>query len=164
MLYGVTAASAADTATVEMRSLMPSGDPAAGIVTLTDTSSGLSMTVDVPKLSPGEHGFHVHQNGDCGPGDDKGKIKPGFAAGPHFDPAKSGHHLGPTGSGHAGDLPKLVIADGKSSATPLIAPKLKLADIRGRSLMIHEGGDNYSDNPENGGGAGRLMCGVIPKS
>jgi Cu-Zn family superoxide dismutase len=43
------------------------------------------------------------------------------------------------------------------------APQLKLADVRGRSLMIHEGGDNYSDTPENGGGAGRIACGVVPK-
>ena len=40
---------------------------------------------------------------------------------------------------------------------------VKLAEIAGRSLMIHEGGDNYSDNPENGGGKGRIACGVIPK-
>jgi superoxide dismutase, Cu-Zn family len=155
-------AHAAGTAKVTMRSLMPAGDTMGGSVTLTDTSGGLSIMVDIPTLPAGEHGFHVHQNGDCGPGDDKGKIKPGFAAGPHFDPGKSGHHLGPAGGGHKGDIPKLVIADRNVSSSPLLAPQLKLADIRGRSLIIHEGGDNYSDNPENGGGAGRLMCGVIP--
>jgi Cu-Zn family superoxide dismutase len=44
------------------------------------------------------------------------------------------------------------------------APRLKLSDIQGRALVIHEGGDNYSDTPENGGGKGRIACGVIPKS
>ena len=44
------------------------------------------------------------------------------------------------------------------------APRLQLSEIEGRTLMIHEGGDNYSDNPENGGGKGRIACGVIPKS
>ncbi|MRR17699.1 MAG: superoxide dismutase [Cu-Zn] SodC1, partial [Deltaproteobacteria bacterium] len=30
------------------------------------------------------------------------------------------------------------------------------------SLMIHVGGDNYSDVPEKlGGGGGRLACGVV---
>ena len=45
----------------------------------------------------------------------------------------------------------------------MTAPRLKMADVRGRALMIHEGGDNYSDNPENGGGKGRVACGVVPK-
>ena len=43
------------------------------------------------------------------------------------------------------------------------APRLKLADVQGRALVIHEGGDNYTDNPENGGGKGRVACGVVPK-
>jgi Cu-Zn family superoxide dismutase len=45
----------------------------------------------------------------------------------------------------------------------VIAPRLKLADVQGRALVIHEGGDNYSDQPENGGGKGRVACGVVPK-
>ena len=43
------------------------------------------------------------------------------------------------------------------------AANLKLSDIAGRALVIHEGGDNYSDQPENAGGMGRIACGVIPK-
>ncbi len=39
-----------------------------------------------------------------------------------------------------------------------------LADIQGRAIVIHEGGDNYTDSPENGGGKGRIACGVVPKS
>ena len=39
---------------------------------------------------------------------------------------------------------------------------VKLSDLRGRALVIHEGGDNYTDNPENGGGKGRIACGVVP--
>ena len=46
----------------------------------------------------------------------------------------------------------------------MTAPNLKLSDIAGRALVIHEGGDNYSDQPENGGAKGRIACGVIPKS
>jgi Cu-Zn family superoxide dismutase len=45
---------------------------------------------------------------------------------------------------------------------PLLAPRLKLADIKGRSLMIHAGGDNYSDTPAPlGGGGARAACGVV---
>ena len=66
---------------------------------------------------------------------------------------------GPDGTGHLGDLPKLVVtADGKIS---VVAPHLKLADVKSRALVIHEGGDNYSDTPELGGGGKRIACGVI---
>jgi Cu-Zn family superoxide dismutase len=113
-------------------------------------------------LPPGTHGFHVHEKADCGPGVKDGKQQAGIAAGGHFDPAGTGKHEGPAGKGHIGDLPALTVdKDGKAS-NPVIAPRLKLADVKGRSLMIHAGGDNYSDKPAPlGGGGGRVACGVI---
>jgi len=64
--------------------------------------------------------------------------------------------------GHLGDLPALTVgADGTASAA-VIAPRLKMADLKGRSLMIHAGGDNYSDTPSPlGGGGARAACGVV---
>jgi Cu/Zn superoxide dismutase len=60
-----------------------------------------------------------------------------------------------------GDLPALyVTADGKVTL-PVLAPRLRVADIKGRSLMIHAGGDNYSDIPAMLGGAARVACGVV---
>ena len=45
---------------------------------------------------------------------------------------------------------------------PVLAPRLKMADLRGRSLMIHAGGDNHADHPAPlGGGGPRVACGVI---
>jgi Cu-Zn family superoxide dismutase len=67
------------------------------------------------------------------------------------------------GSGHKGDLPFLTATD-KGVNVVVTAPPLKMADVLGRSLVIHEGGDNYTDHPENGGGKGRIACGVVPKS
>jgi hypothetical protein len=55
----------------------------------------------------------------------------------------------------------LVGADGKATL-PVLAPRLKVADIKGKSLMIHAGGDNYSDAPAPlGGGGARVACGVV---
>jgi len=68
----------------------------------------------------------------------------------------------PQGAGHKGDLPALTASAAGVNET-VTAPKLKLSDVRGRALVIHEGGDNYSDNPENGGGKGRIACGVVQK-
>jgi Cu-Zn family superoxide dismutase len=87
---------------------------------------------------------------------------PGLAAGGHYDPAGAGRHAGPYENGHLGDLPALYVdANGKAN-NPVLAPRLKLSDLKGRSLMIHAGGDNYSDNPKKlGGGGARMACGVL---
>jgi Cu-Zn family superoxide dismutase len=54
-----------------------------------------------------------------------------------------------------------VDADGNAKQR-LAAPRLKLADLKGRSLMLHAGGDNYSDQPQSlGGGGARIACGVV---
>ena len=71
--------------------------------------------------------------------------------------------LGPYNTGgHKGDLPVLVVGADGDASLPVLAPQLRVKDVRGRSLMIHEGGDNYSDQPEPlGGGGTRIACGVI---
>jgi Cu-Zn family superoxide dismutase len=71
--------------------------------------------------------------------------------------------MGPSGTGHTGDLPAISISGGKAVNQVLWAPELTVAKVRGHALMIHAGGDNYRDAPKPlGGGAGRAACGVIP--
>ena len=125
--------------------------------------NGVTFKVTVSGLPKGQRGFHIHEKGDCGPAMKDGKMTAGEAAGPHFDPDGEKSHKGPKGMGHKGDLPVLQGSD-KGILQTVTAPRLKLADIKGRSIVIHEGGDNYTDNPENGGGKGRVACGVIPRS
>jgi Cu-Zn family superoxide dismutase len=107
-------------------------------------------------------GFHIHENPSCAALEKDGKPVAGLGAGGHYDPTHSGKHAGPAGDGHAGDLPALsVAADGTATHT-VIAPKLKIADIIGRAIIIHAGSDNYSDNPQPlGGGGARIACGII---
>jgi superoxide dismutase, Cu-Zn family len=133
-----------------------------GTITATDSPYGLMLTPQLSDLSSGIHGFHVHQNPDCSHAMKDGKHVAALAAGGHFDPLKTGKHLGPYGKGHLGDLPALYAGvDGKATL-PVVAPRLKVSDLKGKSLMIHAGGDNYSDSPEAlGGGGARAACGVI---
>ena len=133
-----------------------------GTVVFEDTAKGLLITPNLSGLSEGQHGFHVHQNPDCGAKEKNGKIVPGLAAGGHFDPKKTGKHEGPQGQGHLGDLPVLYVnADGRATRTGF-APRLKTSDLAGRAIVIHAGGDNYSDNPAKlGGGGSRFACGVV---
>ena len=129
-----------------------------GYVTLTDTPDGLLLEPDLRDLPPGAHGFHVHEFGNVEPKDGKS----GGMAGEHYDPEKTGVHLGPYRDGHLGDLPRLLVdADGTATRS-VLAPRLELEDVAGRALIIHSGGDNYSDFPlPNGGGKSRIVGGII---
>jgi Cu-Zn family superoxide dismutase len=159
-LLGV--ASAEEIITVEMKVALESGAGATlGFIKAVQTPFGVLLTPDLAGLTPGIHGFHVHLNPDCSPKEQEGKKVPALAAGGHYDPGNTGRHEGPYGNGHLGDLPALYVGmDGKASY-PVLAPRLKLADIKGRSLMIHAGGDNHADHPQKlGGGGARIACGV----
>ena len=133
-----------------------------GTITASASSYGTILTPDLRGLTPGLHGFHVHENPDCGPSEKNDEMVPGLAAGGHYDPAGTGKHEGPYGDGHLGDLPALYVdTDGKATH-PVLAPRLRLSDLRGRAFIIHVGGDNYSDHPNKlGGGGARVACGVI---
>ena len=133
-----------------------------GTITISEGPKGLVFTPKLSGLTPGPHGFHVHQNPDCAAGMKDGKQVPGFAAGGHYDPAGTGKHEGPEGKGHLGDLPVLTVGADGTASTAVTAPRLKMSDVKGHSLMIHAGGDNYSDQPAPlGGGGARVACGVI---
>lgn len=132
-----------------------------GTVTFKQTAKGLLITPALGKLSPGEHGFHIHENGSCEAAEKEGKMGAALAAGGHLNPEKVAHHGTPL-DGHLGDLPALTVNDKGFATTPVLAPRLKLSDIQGRAIMIHAGGDNYSDSPKPlGGGGDRVACGVI---
>lgn len=146
-------------ADIEVKMVFMNGEKqgqSAGSVIISETIYGLLFTPKLKGLTTGNHGFHVHENADCG--------RQGMNAGDHFDPAKTGRHLGPLNEdGHLGDLPVLYIDCNGKSTMPVLAPRIKkISEINHRSLMIHEGGDNYFDIPaKNGGGGGRMLCGAI---
>lgn len=133
-----------------------------GSITITESSYGLVFLPSLEGLAAGVHGFHVHENPSCGPKDKDGKPVAALAAGGHFDPNDSKHHAAPWADGHLGDLPAMVVGpDGKANYA-VLAPRLKLNDIKSRALIIHAGGDNYSDEPTPlGGGGARIACGEI---
>lgn len=134
-----------------------------GHVTISESAYGLIFTPDLNSLPAGVHGFHVHENGSCDAGVKDGVKVAALAAGGHFDPEKTGKHLGPYADGHLGDLPALYVNMDGTSSNPVLAPRLKtIAQIKGHALMIHAGGDNHSDLPKPlGGGGERLVCGVV---
>ena len=133
-----------------------------GQVRISETPYGLVFTPALQGLAPGVHGFHLHQNPSCDAKENDGKMVAALAAGGHYDPSNSKRHGTPWGDGHLGDLPPLYVNADGSANQPVLAPRLKTADLAGRSLMVHAGGDNHADHPAAlGGGGARVACGVI---
>ena len=134
-----------------------------GSVTITESPNGLVFTPNLTDLPAGPHGYHVHETGSCAANQKDGKKMAAGAAGGHYDPNGTKQHLGPTGNGHMGDLPPLVVGGDGRATVAVTAPRLtRLAEVKGKALMIHAGGDNYADKPQPlGGGGERIACGVI---
>lgn len=127
-----------------------------GKFTFRQEVEGLLVEGVLDGLTPGKHGFHVHQHGDCGGA-------AGAAAGPHFNPLTHQHGQAATFDSHAGDLGNLV-ADANGHATfRLLDKHLKLAGpggILGRSLVVHASEDDLHSQPAGASGE-RIACGLI---
>jgi len=163
LLWGAASGHAA-----ELRAAMRQATPAGpgedlGTVTIADGADGAVFRTQLKGLPPGPHGFHVHENGSCAPSQANGQPVPAGGAGGHLDPEHTGKHEGPAGNGHLGDLPVLVVMPDGTANQTLTASHIKDAGaLRGKALMIHAGGDNFSDQPQPlGGGGARIACGVI---
>jgi Cu-Zn family superoxide dismutase len=161
-LLASSLALAAET-TVSLNLAEKQGDGAAlGTVRIVETPYGLAFYPELKGLPPGLHGFHVHEKPSCAPGESNGATVPALGAGGHFDPQGSKKHGEPWGDGHLGDLPPLFVGADGTAVSPVLGPRLKLADVKGHALMVHAGGDNHSDHPMPlGGGGARVGCGVI---
>jgi len=134
-----------------------------GTVWFKDTANGLLVEVNLKNLPQGEHGFHVHENPDCSSTVSvSSKIEYAAKAGGHYDPYKTGKHLGPDGGGHLGDLPYLTVNKDGTVNKRFYLKNIRAIEFKNRSLMVHQGGDNYKDIPlPLGGGGERIACGVI---
>ena len=162
MALSAMSASAAEM-TVSMHMAEKQGPGTAlGEVRIVETPYGLAFYPMLKGLTPGLHGFHIHEKPSCAAAEKDGALVPALAAGGHLDPQGSKKHGEPWGEGHLGDLPPLHVAADGSATSPVLGPRLKLADVRNRSMMIHAGGDNHADHPMPlGGGGARVACGVI---
>ncbi len=148
--FGIIDAQATE---IKIPMTMVVGGNSIGYVDVKDTTKGLLITPHLTDLPPGDHGMHVHQYPTCG--------REALDAGEHWDPSATDSHKGPYKKGHLGDLPVLKVDKEGNASTPVVAPHLTVKELYGHSLIIHAGGDDYSDNPPMGGGGARIACGVI---
>ena len=135
------------------------GSTAAGTVTFTQKGDRVVVVAKVTGLAPGNHGFHIHEKGDCSSGD-------GMSAGGHFNPLGKPHAHPTTVDRHAGDMPMLVAdAAGNASLTTeldVITVGAGATDVIGKGAIVHKDPDDFRTQPTGNAGA-RVACGVIRK-
>lgn len=137
------------------------GNATSGEVQFIQRGSKVFVSGEVRGLKPNaEHGFHVHEKGDCSSGD-------GMSAGGHFNPDGKAHGSHGSDAHHAGDLPSLK-ADAAGTAwfsfeSSSIVVGAGAANIVGRGLIVHRDPDDYKTQPTGNSGP-RLACAVISKA
>jgi Cu-Zn family superoxide dismutase len=132
-----------------------SGSKVTGMVSFSKVGDEVQVVADIQNLTPGKHGFHIHEKGDCSAAD-------ASSAGAHFNPTHQ-HHGGSTGAErHAGDFGNIT-ADASGKAHLDWKGKLSLTgtdSIIGKSIVVHEKEDDLKTDPSGNSGA-RIACGVI---
>jgi len=132
------------------------GSAVEGIVTFTKSGDEMKIVADLSGLTPGKHGFHIHEFGDCSSPDGK-------AAGGHFNPTNNPHAGHDVAQRHEGDMGNIE-ADGSGKAHLDLTDNMMVMSgeksIIGHSVIVHEKADDLKSQP-TGDAGGRVACGVI---
>lgn len=131
-----------------------------GTASFVETDGGVEVTINVEGLKAGDHGWHVHEKGDCSAPDAK-------SAGEHYNPENKKHGAPDAAEHHAGDFGNLTAGkDGKATKT-FTMQNVSLGDgansLVGRALIVHDKKDDLKTQPSGNAGA-RVACGVIQAS
>ena len=138
--------------------LATAGNSTTGTVSFTQRGDKVLVEADVSGLTPGEHGFHIHEKGDCSAAD-------ASSAGGHFNPGAQAHGRAGQGAHHAGDTDNIVadargIAHVNAHVSGVSLGGGAANDIAGRAIIVHAQADDYATQPTGNAGA-RVACGVI---
>jgi Cu-Zn family superoxide dismutase len=132
------------------------GNSVTGLITFTEEAGGVRIHGDIAGLTPGDHGIHLHDVGDCSAPD-------ASSAGAHWNPDSAAHGGPDAAARHAGDLGN-VTADASGNAhIDRVQPGLSLQGdkgVVGRSVVVHATADDLTSQPAGNSGA-RVACGVI---
>ncbi|MDB4906895.1 MAG: superoxide dismutase family protein [Gemmatimonadetes bacterium] len=137
------------------------GNSVTGTVQFVQSGNKVLVSGEVRGLKPdAQHGFHVHEKGDCSSPD-------GMSTGGHFNPTGAAHGNHDMGEHHAGDLPVLK-ADASGTAkfnyeSTTISVGSGATDIVGRGLIVHRDPDDFKTQPTGNSGP-RLACAVVVRS
>lgn len=133
-----------------------SGSTVTGTVTFTAMEGGAKIVIDITNLTPGKHGFHLHEKGDCS--DPKANT-----AGAHFNPGHTHHGGIDTSERHAGDFGNVTADASGKVHVELTGKNVKFSgtdSVVGKSVIVHAGEDDLKSDP-SGNSGDRVACGVI---
>jgi Cu-Zn family superoxide dismutase len=131
-----------------------------GTVELRQTPNGVHLIANLTNLPAGEHGFHIHETGQC-----EGDFT---SAGGHYNPDGSEHGYNVEGGPHAGDMPNIHVPEGGALTVEYVNERVSLeegaegalSDEDGSAIVIHANADDYESQP-SGDAGDRIACGVI---
>ena len=132
------------------------GSNVSGVVTFTKVDGGVMIIADVTGLTPGKHGFHIHEFGDCSAAD-------ATSAGGHFNPHRIEHGAPDASTRHAGDFGNLEADESGRAHYERVDTVISLKgahSIIGHGVIVHEKVDDLKSQPTGNAGA-RVACGVI---
>ncbi len=129
------------------------GQKVEGVLEFKQEQEGVRVRGVVRGLTPGEHGFHIHEFGDLRGND-------GTAAGDHYNPDGKKHGSPDGSEHHAGDLGNITADQQGMAKVDKLAKGLKLHFVVGRSIVVHADPDDFESQPSGNAGA-RVALGVI---
>jgi superoxide dismutase, Cu-Zn family len=133
------------------------GNKVGGTVRFTEVADGVQIQAEITGLSPGKHGFHVHEFGDCSAADLA-------SAGAHFNPTNKPHAGPDTAERHVGDMGNVEADASGAAKLEYVDHEISLTNdqrsVIGRSVVVHAKADDLKSQPAGDSGA-RIACGVI---
>ena len=131
-----------------------------GSVIIKENKTGVTITANFTKLPSGQHGFHIHKNGDL-------RGQGCLGACEHYNKGPKCDHGGPKSKiRHTGDLGNISLSD---SNKRYYLKNVSLADLYGRSIIVHEDADDlgvgpHEDSKTTGHSGKRIACAIIGRA
>ena len=136
------------------------GNKVSGTVKFTEVADGVQVNAELAGLTPGEHGFHVHEFGDCSAADLT-------SAGAHFNPTNKPHAGPDAPDRHVGDMGNVEADVSGKAKLEYVDHQISLTNdqqsVIGRSVVVHMKRDDLKSQPAGDSGA-RVACGVIGRA
>ena len=143
--------------------LVDASGAAVGLATFSEDAAGVTLTLLVEGLTPGEHGWHLHEMGVCDPGG----AEPFDSAGKHWNPTAMMHGGPDDPEHHAGDFGNLTASEAGLAEAEITTTDFSLGegpnsvfDEDGTAIILHTGMDDLTTQPDGDAGA-RFACGVV---
>lgn len=135
-----------------------SGNSVVGMAIFTQTGDEIMLTIEIQNASPGLHGVHIHENGDCSAPDGK-------SAGGHWNPTDVEHGKWGEGEFHLGDIGNITVGEDGTGSIELTTDLWEIGtgsdvDVVGKGIIVHADADDFVSQPSGNAGA-RIGCGVI---